>query len=103
VLSPSDPAAAWTAKAHLQVQFAYGLNYLIDTDNAIIVDVEATPARVYDEVRSTRTMLNRTKRRLGIKPKRLAGDTPADAICPRHHRFRISRLTAAALWNKIRT
>ena len=44
VLSPSDPAAAWTAKARLQVQFAYGLNYLIDIDNAIIVDVEATPA-----------------------------------------------------------
>ncbi len=75
VLSPSDPAAAWTAKAHLQVQFAYGLNYLIDMDNAIIVDVEATPARVYDEVRSTRTMLSRTQRRLGIKPKRLAADT----------------------------
>jgi transposase len=75
VLSPSDPAAAWTAKAHLQVQFAYGLNYLIDMDSAIIVDVEATPARVYDEVRSTRTMLSRTKRRLGIKPKRLAADT----------------------------
>ena len=44
-------------------------------DNAIIVDVEATPARVYDEVRSTRTMLSRTRRRLGIKPKRLAADT----------------------------
>jgi hypothetical protein len=72
---PPIPTAAWTAKAHLQVQFAYGLNYLIDLDNAIIVDVEATPARVYDEVRSTRTMLSRTRRRLGIKPKRLAADT----------------------------
>jgi hypothetical protein len=45
VLSSSDPTAAWTAKAHLQVQFTYGINYLIDKDNAIIVDVEATPAR----------------------------------------------------------
>jgi transposase len=75
VLSPSDPAAAWTAKTHLQVQFAYGLNYLIDMDNAIIVDVEATPARVYDEVRATRTMLSRTRRQFGLKPKHLAGDT----------------------------
>ena len=58
VLSSSDPAAAWTAKAHPQVQFAYGINYLIDMDNAIIVDVEATPARVYDEVRSTRVILS---------------------------------------------
>ena len=27
------------------MQFGYGLNYLIDIDNAVIVDVEATPAR----------------------------------------------------------
>jgi hypothetical protein len=51
------------------------LNYLIDTENAIIIDVEATPARTYDEVRATKVMLNRTRRHLGIKPKRLAGDT----------------------------
>jgi hypothetical protein len=55
------------------VQFGYCLNYLIETENAVIVDVEATPARTYDEVRATKTMLNRTKRRLGLKPKRLAG------------------------------
>jgi hypothetical protein len=28
----------------------YGLNYLIDVERAVIVDVEATPARTYDEV-----------------------------------------------------
>ena len=28
----------------------YGLNYLIDIAHAIIVDVEPTPARTYDEV-----------------------------------------------------
>jgi len=43
VISPSDPSSAWTAKAN--VQFGYGLNYLIDVEHAIIVDVEATPAR----------------------------------------------------------
>ena len=32
-----------------RVQFGYGLNYLIDIENAVIVDVEATPARTYDE------------------------------------------------------
>jgi hypothetical protein len=32
------------------VQFGYGLNYLIDIENAVIVDVEPTPARTYDEV-----------------------------------------------------
>ncbi len=30
--------------------FGYGLNYLIDIENTVIVDVEATPARTYDEV-----------------------------------------------------
>src|SRR5262244_3634164 len=57
VISPSDPSAAWTAKANKRVLFGYGLNYLIDVEHAIIIDVEATPARTYDEVAATRTML----------------------------------------------
>jgi transposase len=75
VISPSDPCSAWTAKANKRVQFGYGLNYLIDNDHAIIVDVEATPARTYDEVRATRTMIERTNRRFGLRPARLAADT----------------------------
>jgi transposase len=75
VISPSDPAAAWTAKANKRVQFGYGLNYLIDNENAIIVDVEATPARTYDEVAATKGMIERTEERLGLKPRRLAGDS----------------------------
>jgi hypothetical protein len=75
VLSPSDPASAWTAKANKRVQFGYGLNYLIDNQHAIIVDVEASPARTYDEVVATRTMIERTDERFGLKPKRLAADT----------------------------
>ena len=75
VISPSDPCSAWTAKANKRVQFGYGLNYLVDTENAVIVDVEPTPARTYDEVESTKTMLDRTERRLNLKPKRLAADT----------------------------
>jgi len=75
VISLSDPSAAWTAKANKRVQFGYGLNYLIDNEHAIIVDVEATPARTYDEVAATRTMLDRTEERLALKPGRLAADT----------------------------
>ena len=52
--------SAWTAKANKRVQFGYGLNYLIDLANAVIVDVEATPARTYDEVAVTKTMIKRT-------------------------------------------
>jgi hypothetical protein len=54
VISPSDPSSARTAKANKRVQFGYGLNYLIDIDEAVIVDVEATPSRTYDEVAATR-------------------------------------------------
>ncbi len=75
VVSLSDPASAWTAKANKRVQFGYGLNYLIDNEHAIIVDVEPTPARTFDEVRATGSMLDRTKARFGLKPKRLAADT----------------------------
>ena len=75
VISPVDPCSAWTAKANKRVQFGYGLNYLIDLENAVIVDVEATPARTYDEVAATKVMIKRTEDRLGLKPSRLAADT----------------------------
>src|SRR5438128_8126511 len=60
VASPVDPSSAWTAKANKRVQFGYGLNYLIDLGpHAVIVDVEGTPARTYDEVAATKTMINK--------------------------------------------
>ena len=74
VISPSDPSSAWTAKANKRVQFGYGLNYLIDIDQAVIVDVEATPARTYDEVAVASTMIDRTEACFDLKPKRLAAD-----------------------------
>jgi hypothetical protein len=70
------PSSAWTAKANKRVQFGYGLNYLIDLGpHAVIVDVEGTPARTYDEVAATQTMINRTEETFGLKLKRLAADT----------------------------
>jgi transposase len=75
VISPVDPCSAWTAKANKRVQFGYGLNYLIDIEYAIVVDVEATPARTYDEVAATKTMITRTEETLGLRPGRLVADT----------------------------
>ncbi len=75
VISLSDPCSAWTAKANKRVQFGYGLNYLIDIKFAVIVDVEATPARTYDEVTAAKTMIDRTEQRMGLKPEYLAADT----------------------------
>ena len=40
--SHSDPASQWTAARKGPAYFAYSTNYLIDTDNAVILDVEAT-------------------------------------------------------------
>jgi len=74
-ISPADPAAQWTGALRGPAFFAYATNYLIDTDNAVIVDVEATRAIRQAEVGAVRTMIDRTKERFGLKPKRLAGDT----------------------------
>ncbi len=75
MISLSDPCSAWTAKANKRVQFGYGLNYLIDMENGIVMDVEATPARTYDEVAAARTMIKRTEEHMGLKPQHLAADT----------------------------
>ena len=57
-----------------QGDVGYSLNYLIDTEEAIIVDVEATPTRISKEVDATETMLERTEERFNLKPERIAGD-----------------------------
>ena len=73
-LSPTDPAAAWTTRGRNKVMFAYSLNYLIDMDEAVIVDVEATPARISKEVDAASTMLERTEERFDLKPDHIAAD-----------------------------
>ena len=42
VISPTDPAARYTASANSVAAYAYSDNYLIDLKHAVIVDVEAT-------------------------------------------------------------
>jgi hypothetical protein len=59
----------------MRVQLGYDLNSMIDVEHAVIIDVEATPARTYDEVAATRTMIDRTEKVFGAKPERLAADT----------------------------
>jgi hypothetical protein len=74
-ISPTDPAARWTAVPGGPAFYAYSTNYLIDLRAGIIVDVEATPAYRSQEVDSTKTMINRVEQRLQLKPRRLVGDT----------------------------
>ncbi len=73
-MSPSDPCAAWTRRGRHKVMFGYSLNYLIDMENAVILDVEATPTRISKEVDATETMIERVEERFALKPDRLAGD-----------------------------
>jgi transposase len=74
-LSPADPAARWTGAHGGQAFFAYTTNYLIDLDNAIIVDVEATTAIRQAEVTAAKRMIERTRDRFSLYPERLAGDS----------------------------
>jgi DDE family transposase len=74
-VSPCDPAAQWTGALRGPAFFAYATNYLVDTDNAIIVDVEASRAIRQAEVGAARTMIERVAGRFDLHPKRLAGDT----------------------------
>lgn len=74
-VSRSDPAAQWTGAHKGHAFFAYSTNYLIDLDQAVIVDVEPSRAIRQAEVGATRTMIERTQERFGLYPERLAADT----------------------------
>ncbi len=74
-LSPTDPAASYTAAPGGPAFYAYSTNYLADTRHGIIMDVESTTANRRDEVESTKTMVDRVEQHFGITPQRLIGDT----------------------------
>jgi transposase len=74
-VSPSDPAARWTGAHGGQAFFAYSTNYLIDTENAIIVDVEATTAIRQAEVLAAKRMIERSMERFDLYPAKLMGDS----------------------------
>jgi transposase len=74
-LSPVDPAARYTSAHGGQAQFCYATNYLIDTDHAVIVDVEATTAIRQAEVTAAKRMIERIDAKHGIWPAKLIADT----------------------------
>jgi hypothetical protein len=74
-ISPADPAARWTGAHGGQAFFAYSTNYLIDSENAIIVDVEQTAAIRQAEVLAARRMIERTATNFALHPSRLLGDS----------------------------
>src|SRR5271155_4903941 len=74
-IAPADPATRWTAAHRGPAFFAYSTNYLIDVDNAIIVDVEATTAIRQAEVLAAKRMIERSREHFDLYPERLIGDT----------------------------
>lgn len=73
--SHSDPASQWTAARKGPAFFAYSANYMIDTDHAVILDVEASRSVRQAELGAMQTMLDRTKDRFDINPERMIADT----------------------------
>ena len=73
-ISPTDPAARYTAAADGPADYASSDNYLIDLKHAVIMDVEATTAVRQAEVGAAKTMLDRTAEQFEITPSRLAAD-----------------------------
>ncbi|MDF2235520.1 IS1182 family transposase [Albimonas sp. CAU 1670] len=74
-VSPVDPAARWSAADRGKAHFLYAANDLVDLDNAVIVDVEATAPIRQAENRAARDMIERTMDRFDLYPERLVADT----------------------------
>ena len=74
-LSPSDPAARFTGANGDRAFFAYSTNYLLDLENAVIVDVEATAPIRQAEAGAAQVMIQRAKDRFDLYPESLAADT----------------------------
>jgi hypothetical protein len=74
VISPTDPAARYTASANSVAAYAYSDNYLIDLKHAVIMDVEATTAIRQAEVGAAKAMLDRAAEQFDVTPSRLVAD-----------------------------
>ena len=68
-ISHSDPASQWTGARGGPAYFAYSTNYLIDTDNAVIMDVEATRSIRQAEAGAVRTMIDRVQKVHQLMPE----------------------------------
>jgi hypothetical protein len=73
-ISPTDPAARYTASANAVAGYAYSDNYLVDLKHPVIMDVEATTAIRQAEVSAAKTMLDRTAEQFDLTPSRLVAD-----------------------------
>ncbi len=68
-VAKSDPTAQWAGALKGHAFFAYSTNYLIDLDNAVIVDVETSRSIRQAEIGAARTMIERVDDRFGLYPE----------------------------------
>jgi hypothetical protein len=73
-ISPTNPAARYTAAADKPAVYAYSDNDLIDLKHVVITDVEATTAIRQAEVGAAKTRLDRTAEQFEVAPSRLVAD-----------------------------
>ena len=74
-ISPTVPAASYTAAQRARGVYAYSTNHPVDTDHGIIMDVEPSAVNLAQEVETAKRMIERIEARYGIKPKHFIGDT----------------------------
>lgn len=74
-ISPVDPAARWTGADGGAAFFAYSTNYMVELDNAMIADVEASVPIRTAEAFTARRLIDRIADRFDMTPDKLVGDT----------------------------
>jgi hypothetical protein len=80
ITSHSDPESQWTGARGGSACLAYSTNYLIDTDNGVILGVEATRSIRQAKVGSVRTMIDRLCDTFAPQPECLIADA-ANGTC----------------------
>jgi transposase len=74
-VSTTDPDATYASKGCMVATLGYFDNYLVDNHSCVIVDVQATAARLSQESVAARDMITRFAERRGSPPQTLAADT----------------------------
>src|SRR5512146_447164 len=74
-VSTTDPDATYASKGCMAASLGYFDNYLVDNHSCVIVDVQATAARLSQESVAAREMITRFSERRGSPPQTVAADT----------------------------
>lgn len=74
-VSTTDPDSTYASKGRTVATLGYFDNYLVDNHSCVIVDVQATAARLSQESAAARDMITRFSERRGSPPRSVAADT----------------------------